>query len=338
VSTTVLEVRDVDINYPIHGGVLRRVVGNVSAVAGASFSVDAGTTLGLVGESGCGKTSLARAIVGLTPISSGKIIVDERDVATRTADRRLLPRHVQMVFQDPYSSLNPRMTVRQIIGRAWQIHPEVVEGPAREATLRELLDRVGLDPDHADRYPHQFSGGQRQRIGIARALALRPRLIVCDEAVSALDVSIRAQIVNLLQDLQAELGIAYLFIAHDLSIVEHLCHRVAVMYLGKVVELGDRDQIFGAPQHPYTQSLLDSVPVTRPWRLSRSTAARIDGDPPSPADPPSGCRFHPRCPRAEQVCTAVEPPLGQHDGVGLTACHFPGPREHVLADQDRSFG
>jgi len=334
-TTKWLEVRDVNIDYPIRGGIFRRVKGHVSAVSGASFDVAPGETLGLVGESGCGKTSLARAIVGLTPTSHGQILVEGQDVSRGgTVDRQIMPRRVQMVFQDPFSSLNPRMTVRQIIGRAWQIHQDVVPPSDREATLADLLARVGLNPDHADRYPHQFSGGQRQRIGIARALALRPHVIVCDEAVSALDVSIRAQIVNLLQDLQVELGIAYLFIAHDLSIVEHLCDRVAVMYLGKIVEIGNRDQIFRSPTHPYTQSLLDSVPVTRPWRVNRSVSL-ANGDPPSPANPPSGCRFHTRCPRARQICADVEPPLAEHDA-RLSACHFAGPRGPVVADTDRS--
>jgi oligopeptide transport system ATP-binding protein len=330
-----LEVRDVDVDYPVRSGIFRRVTGHVSAVSGASFDVAPGETLGLVGESGCGKTSLARAIVGLTPTSRGQILVEGQDVSNSGAiDRKILPRRVQMVFQDPYSSLNPRMTVREIVTRAWQIHPDVIPPSDRETTLADLLARVGLNPDHADRYPHQFSGGQRQRIGIARALALRPHLIVCDEAVSALDVSIRAQIINLLQDLQAELGIAYLFIAHDLSIVEHLCDRVAVMYLGKIVEIGERDQIFRSPTHPYTQSLLDSVPVTRPWRVKRSSSL-VTGDPPSPANPPSGCRFHTRCPRAQQICSDVEPPLAEHEA-RLSACHFAGPRGREAVDTGRS--
>lgn len=330
-----LVVRGVDIDYPVRSGLLRRVTGHVSAVSGANLEVAPGETLGLVGESGCGKTSLARAIVGLNPITRGEISVAGNRVAGRgEVDRKVLPRLVQMVFQDPYSSLNPRMTVRQIIGRAWQIHKDIVPPDAHDERLKELLTRVGLSPNLADRYPHQFSGGQRQRIGIARALALRPSLIVCDEAVSALDVSIRAQIINLLRDLQAEYGIAYLFIAHDLSIVEHLCDRVAVMYLGKIVEIGQRDKIFRSPTHPYTQSLLDSVPVTRPWR-AKPSGARVQGDPPSPSKPPSGCRFHTRCPRAEEICAAVEPPLIEHDG-RLSACHFSGPREPLVDGGRRS--
>jgi oligopeptide transport system ATP-binding protein len=319
-----MDVRDLVIDYPIRGGLLRRVTGQVSAVAGVNLSIDAGETVGLVGESGCGKTSLARSLVGLVRPTAGRILLDGRDIASGGADsRRALHRGVQMVFQDPYASLNPRRTVRQIVTRGWSIHPDLVPAEQRADELARLLRRVGLNPDHADRFPHQFSGGQRQRIGIARALAMRPRLIVCDEAVSALDVSIRAQIINLLQDLQAELGVAYLFIAHDLSIVEHLCHRVAVMYLGKVVESGERSRIFDAPAHPYTRSLLDAVPVTRPW-LGAPAGATVSGDPPSPARPPAGCRFHTRCRRAQDVCSRDEPPLERTDG-RLAACWFPGP-------------
>jgi oligopeptide transport system ATP-binding protein len=333
-SEQLLEISNLGIDYPIRTGLLRRVTGRVSAVDGVNLTIGAGETVGLVGESGCGKTSLARAVVGLLPPTRGEIRLDGHDVAaTDSASRRRLHREVQMVFQDPYSSLNPRRTVRQIVGRAWHIHPDIVPADQREDALAELLRRVGLNPDHADRYPHQFSGGQRQRIGIARALAVRPRLIVCDEAVSALDVSIRAQIINLLQDLQAELGVAYLFIAHDLSIVEHLCKQVAVMYLGKVVEFGDRARIFDNPTHPYTQSLLDSVPVTRPW-LSAPAQATVQGDPPSPANPPSGCRFHTRCPRAQDICSQEEPPLVEQYG-RLTACHFAGPREALPIEEEQ---
>jgi oligopeptide transport system ATP-binding protein len=329
-----LEIRDLGVDYPVRGGVLRRVTGSVSAVAGVSLSVAAGETVGLVGESGCGKTTLARTVVGLQRASRGSVLVDGADVAGRDAEaRRRLRRDVQMIFQDPYSSLNPRRTVRQIIGRAWKIHPGIVPPERRADETAELLRRVGLDPSHADRYPHQFSGGQRQRIGIARALAVRPRLIVCDEAVSALDVSIRAQIVNLLKDLQAELGVAYLFIAHDLSVVRHMCDRVAVMYLGRVVECGDSATIFAAPAHPYTQSLLDAVPVTRPW-LGGPARVSLRGDPPSPADPPGGCRFHTRCPRAEEICGRVEPPLEEEYG-RMSACHFAEPRPAPTVEREQ---
>jgi oligopeptide/dipeptide ABC transporter ATP-binding protein len=330
VTAPLLELRDVRVDYPVRSRLLRRVTGRISAVAGVSLTVVAGETVGLVGESGCGKTSLARAIVGLQQPSRGEILVDGANVAR--GDARRLHRHVQMVFQDPYSSLNPRRTVRQIIGEAWRIHPQLVAPADRPDALADLLRRVGLNPDHAGRYPHQFSGGQRQRIGIARALAVRPRLIVCDEAVSGLDVSVRAQIVNLLQDLQAELGVAYLFIAHDLSVVEHISHRVAVMYLGSVVECGGRAQIFDAPTHPYTQSLLDAAPVVRPWLTGRSPVV-LEGDPPSPAAPPSGCRFHPRCRRAQEVCTTTPPPLTEQYG-RLSACHFAQPRTATTTGQE----
>jgi oligopeptide transport system ATP-binding protein len=314
-TTPLLEVRDLVVDYPVRSGVLRRVTGRVSAVAGVNLTVAPGETVGLVGESGCGKTSLARTVVGLRQPSSGQILLDGHDIGAGNRAR-----DVQMVFQDPHASLNPRRTVRQIVGRGWSIHPDLVPKADRPDALAELLGRVGLNPDHADRYPHEFSGGQRQRIGLARALAMRPKLIVCDEAVSALDVSIRAQIVNLLQDLQADLGISYLFIAHDLSIVEHISHRIAVMYLGTIVETGGRDEIFGAPAHPYTQSLLDAVPVTRPW-LSDAARVTVSGDPPSPANPPGGCRFHTRCPLAQPVCASTSPTLRAFDG-RLVACHF----------------
>nr|WP_306858588.1 ABC transporter ATP-binding protein [Streptosporangium brasiliense] len=290
----------------------------VKAVDGVTFDVRPGETLGLVGESGCGKSTTGRMIVRLLEPTGGTVTFDGRDI-TRLSQRDLRPlrRDIQMIFQDPSASLNPRQTVERI-----------VSGPSRLLDRRgviELLERVGLGAEHADRYPHEFSGGQAQRIGIARALASRPRLIVCDEPVSALDVSIQAQIVNLLTDLQRELGLAYLFIAHDLSVVRHMCDRVAVMYLGRVVEIGPRESVYTDPAHPYTRALLSAVPVPDPEvELTRERIVLL-GDPPSPAAPPPGCSFNPRCASARDLCRSQAPPLGPHGAGGRrVACHFPG--------------
>ena len=291
----------------------------LSAVNDISFSIAPGETLSLVGESGCGKSTAGRMLVGLTAPSSGRILFEGRDIATlSSSERRALHRNVQLIFQDPYGSLNPRMTVGELIAE-----PALLFGLADRhsvaARVSELLDLVGLADRHADRYPHEFSGGQRQRIGIARALAVEPRLIVCDEPVSALDVSVQAQIVNLLRSLQERLGLSYLFISHGLSVVRHLSHRVAVMYLGNIVEIGPKDAIFAHPAHPYTQALLAAAPVARPD--ARRSRAVLAGDMPSPLNPPSGCRFHPRCPFAVALCQREVPALTPGDDGRSVACH-----------------
>jgi oligopeptide/dipeptide ABC transporter ATP-binding protein len=324
-----LAIRDLGVTYPIRSSVLRRVTGHVRAVDGVTLSVQAGETLAVVGESGCGKSSLSRAVVGLTPISAGSIYFEGRDItALPAAARRRLSREIQIVFQDPYASLNPRLTVRQILEEGWLIHPDLVPRARRRDEVARLLELVGLDPSHADRYPHQFSGGQRQRIGIARALAMRPRLIVCDEPVSALDVSIQAQILNLLQDLQREFGLSYLLISHDLSVVRHAADQVAVMYLGSIVESGRCEEVFADPKHPYTRALLSAVPVAFPWRSERAGRMVLGGDLPSPANPPSGCRFRTRCWMAEQRCAEQRPTVvGEHGHEW--ACHFVPVKEEV---------
>jgi oligopeptide transport system ATP-binding protein len=327
-----LSVRDLHTSFPIRSALLQRKIGAVRAVAGVSFDLTAGRTLGLVGESGSGKTTLARTVIGLERPESGTVQFAGRDLLTLSAaELRHTRREIQMVFQDPYASLNPRLTVEQIISEAWQVHPGVVPRDRWPAEVKDLLARVGLNPDHAGRYPHQFSGGQRQRVGIARALALKPRLVICDEAVSALDVSVQAQVLNLLVDLQADLGLTYLFIAHDLSVVRHLCDEVAVMYLGKVVETGTREQIFTAPVHPYTQALLSAVPVTRPWAEPGRREIILEGDIPSPVSPPSGCRFRTRCWKAQPRCAAEEPALVERLDDHAAACHFPELLSEVAA-------
>jgi oligopeptide/dipeptide ABC transporter ATP-binding protein len=324
-----LAVRDLGVRYPIRSSLLRRVIGHVQAVDGVSLKVQAGETVAVVGESGCGKSSLSRAVVGLTPVSAGSIHFEGADITALPAPaRRRLSREIQIVFQDPYASLNPRLTVRQILEEGWLIHPDLVPKAKRRGEVARLLELVGLDPTHADRYPHQFSGGQRQRIGIARALAMKPRLIVCDEPVSALDVSIQAQILNLLQDLQRDFGLSYLLISHDLSVVRHAADRVAVMYLGSIVESGRCADVFADPKHPYTRALLSAVPVAFPWRSERAERMMLGGDLPSPANPPSGCRFRTRCWMAEQRCAEDRPALIGQDGHDW-ACHFVPVKEEV---------
>ena len=304
---------------------IRRTVGQVQAVDGVSFEVLEGGSLGLVGESGCGKSTTGRLVTRLLQPTGGEIRFDGRDIAKISA-RQLKPlrREIQMIFQDPYTSLNPRHTVGAIVGAPLEIHKVV---PKRQVLSRvqELLEIVGLNPEHYNRYPHEFSGGQRQRIGIARALTLQPKLLVADEPVSALDVSIQAQVVNLLQDLQREFKIAFLFIAHDLAIVRHFCPEVAVMYLGKIVEIADRESVYLRAQHPYTQALLSAVPDVKQAELGgRRERIRLTGDVPSPINPPSGCRFRTRCPIAQEICARVEPPLLQVGPRHKVACHFPG--------------
>lgn len=322
----ILEAKDLVKHYPIKAGVFRRTVGHVKALDGVSFELYKGETLGIVGESGCGKSTLGRTLMRLEEPTAGSVTFDGVQMYDqRGSAMRKLRRDIQIVFQDPYTSLNPRMTVGDIIGEPFDIHPDVVPKGGRRARVRELLDLVGLNPEHINRYPHQFSGGQRQRIGIARGVALNPKVIICDEPVSALDVSVQAQVVNLMERLQDELGLAYVFIAHDLSVVRHISDRVGVMYLGKMVELGDEDQIYSRPTHPYTQALLSAVPVPDPTRRNVREQIVLTGDVPSPANPPSGCRFHTRCWKAQEICSVEEPQLiPRPDGKSehASACHF----------------
>jgi oligopeptide transport system ATP-binding protein len=317
-----LEVKNLKVHFPVKHGLFSRVKASVKAVDDVSFAIKPGETLGLVGESGCGKTTLGRAIVKLVEATSGSILFEGENIANLSgAELRRRRRKFQMIFQDPYGSLNPRMTVSQIIGEAIDIHHLADSPTARQKRILDLLKAVGLDPAHAQRYPHEFSGGQRQRIGIARALAVEPKLIVCDEPVSALDVSVQAQIINLLQDLQQQHGIAYLFIAHDLAVVEHISQRVMVMYLGKVVELAEAGAIISAPKHPYTQALISAVPVLDPD--SKRKRIVLAGDVPSPINPPSGCPFHPRCPIMERPrCVEEVPVLREVTPGHWAACHF----------------
>lgn len=317
-----LEVKNLKVHFPVKHGLFSRVKAFVKAVDDVSFAIQPGETLGLVGESGCGKTTLGRAIVKLVEPTAGSILFEGEDIAQLSgSELRARRRKFQMIFQDPYGSLNPRMTVGQIIGEAIDIHQLAESTSARQKRIVELLRAVGLDPTHSQRYPHEFSGGQRQRIGIARALAVEPKLIVCDEPVSALDVSVQAQIINLLQDLQQKMGIAYLFIAHDLAVVEHISQRVMVMYLGKVVELAEAKAIIRTPKHPYTQALISAVPVVDPD--SKRKRIVLPGDVPSPINPPSGCPFHPRCPIAQMPRCQVEiPPLREVTPGHWASCHF----------------
>jgi oligopeptide/dipeptide ABC transporter ATP-binding protein len=304
-------------------GVLGRATSIVQAVDGVSFTLPTGKTLGIVGESGCGKSTLARLVTRLIDSSSGSVILDGVDITTLSGKSlREMRRKLQMIFQDPYSSLNPRHSIGQIIGDPMRIQG-IVTRANEKIEVQELMQRVGLNPEHYNRYPHEFSGGQRQRIGIARALSLRPSVIVADEPVSALDVSIQAQILNLLENLQKDLGLSYVFIAHDLSVVRHIADQVAVMYLGKIVEVGDSATVYSSPAHPYTKALLSAVPVANPSLRNSNKRIRLVGDVPSPIDPPSGCRFRTRCWKATDLCEAVEPPL-QADITGrAVACHFP---------------
>ena len=308
-NAPLLEVRDLRMHFPITEGILmRRQVGVVKAVDGVDFAIRRGETMGLVGESGCGKTTTGRCILRLQQPSSGEILYDGVDVTQLDrADLMALRRRIQVIFQDPYSSLNPRMKVGDIIGEPMRVHGIQLDAARRDARVRELLSVCGLDPNFADRYPHEMSGGQRQRVGIARALALDPEFIVCDEAVSALDVSIQAQVVNLLEDLREQFGLTYLFIAHDLSVVRHLCQRVAVMYLGRIVELAESDELFDSPLHPYTQALLAAVPAPDPNVEATREFRPARGEVPSPINPPSGCVFHPRCPMAVEGCSRARP-------------------------------
>nr|MDT0661168.1 dipeptide ABC transporter ATP-binding protein [Micromonospora sp. DSM 115978] len=333
-SEYVLETRDLVKHFPLTRGILfKKQIGAVRAVDGISLQLRRGETLGVVGESGCGKSTLAKLLVGLEKPTSGSIVVRGQDIARSSgAEMRRSRRNIQLVMQDPYTSLNPRMTVGDIVGEPFDVHPDVAPPGERRRRVQELIELVGLNPDHINRYPHQFSGGQRQRIGIARALALKPEIILCDEPVSALDVSIQAQVVNLLEQLQDELGLSYIFIAHDLSVVRHIADRVAVMYLGKVVEIGTEDEIYERPTHPYTQALLSAVPVPDPTLRGLRDQIVLEGDVPSPADPPSGCRFRTRCWKAQDICAAQEPALVVRDNSGHpSACHFAEVRDVVHA-------
>jgi peptide/nickel transport system ATP-binding protein/oligopeptide transport system ATP-binding protein len=317
-----LNVRDLSVEFPIKSTILRRNLGSVKAVAGISFDLHAGETLGLVGESGCGKSTTGLAVLRLIENSGGSIIFRGHDLSEmKNSELRQFRREIQIVLQDPQSSLDPRLTVRSIIAEPIRVHG-LAEGQALRDRVDELLELVGLRPAHGTRFPHEFSGGQRQRIGIARALALGPQLLVLDEPVSALDVSIQAQIVNLLERLQNELNLAYLFIAHDLSVVNHISDRIAVMYLGKIVETGTRDALKASPRHPYTKALLSAVPVPNPTQRGLGQRIVLKGDVPSPSDPPSGCRFRTRCWKAQDVCAEVEPIL-EGDPDHAFACHFP---------------
>jgi oligopeptide transport system ATP-binding protein len=321
---SLLEVRDLVKHFPIKSGILiDRQIGAVRAVDGVSFTVAEGETLGLVGESGCGKSTLCRTVLRLLEPTSGSVRFEGTEISG-LGHRGMQPlrREMQMIFQDPFASLNPRKRVGQIVGDPLRLHG-VASGTELQRQVQELLERVGLSSEHYNRYPHEFSGGQRQRIGIARALALRPKLVVADEPVSALDVSIQAQIINLLEDLQDEFKLTYIFVAHDLGVIRHVSDRIAVMYLGKIVEIGPADEVYSKPIHPYTLSLLSALPIPDPRANAEREPMVLEGDVPSPANPPAACRFHTRCPYATEICSEVEPPLIDHGRGHWAACHHP---------------
>ncbi len=322
-SNVIMSVRDLEMHFPINQGIIfQKQVGAVRAVDGISFDVRKGETLGLVGESGCGKSTTGRTILFLNRATGGKIFFNGKDITDiKGQELKMVRRNMTMIFQDPYASLNPRLTVQNIIAEPMTIH-KIGTPKDRQERVQELLELVGLSRHYGSRYPHEFSGGQRQRVGIARALAASPSFIVADEPVSALDVSIQAQVVNLMEDLQSRLNLTYLFVAHDLSVVRHISDRVAVMYLGKIVELADRDEIYAAPAHPYTRALLSAVPIPDPKAEKRRKRIILTGDVPSPINPPPACRFHTRCPLAQQICREQEPAFRDIGGGHLAACHF----------------
>ena len=332
-----VQVRDLVKHFPLTRGiVMQRRIGAVRAVDGVSFDVHRGETLGLVGETGCGKSTTAKLIMRLLDPTAGEVRFDGRDITRlRGARLKALRREMQIVFQDPYSSLNPRKTVGSIIAEPYAIHSLKRSKGERKRAVQALMETVGLNPEHYNRYPHEFSGGQRQRIGVARALALKPKLLIADEPVSALDVSIQAQVLNLLSEMQRRFGLTLVFIAHDLSVVRHMCDRVAVMYLGKIVEIGPAEAIYDFPRHPYTGALLSAVPVADPT-ASRRPRPLLSGDLPSPANPPEACRFHTRCPKAQERCALEEPPLEDKGRGARAACHFPLTREELAAIGVRS--
>ena len=332
-AETVLEVEDLVKHFPISQGVVfQRQIGAVKAVDGVSFQLRRGETLGIVGESGCGKSTLAKLLMRLEEPDAGSVKFRGQDfLSVRGEELRRLRRKIQIIFQDPYTSLNPRMSVGDIVAEPFKLHPDAKPVQGIRNRVKELLEVVGLNPDHINRYPHQFSGGQRQRIGIARGLALNPDVIICDEPVSALDVSVQAQVMNLLDDLQKKFGLSYIFIAHDLSVVRHISDRVGVMYLGKLAELGREEEIYSGPAHPYTQALLSAVPVPDPTLRGKRDQIVLKGDPPNPADPPSGCRFRTRCWKATELCEVEEPQLIQRPGVSQqAACHYADTNEDVV--------
>ncbi len=322
-SQPLVQVKDLKKHFPITSGIIiQRQVGAVRAVDGISFEIKRGETLGLVGESGCGKTTAGRTLLGLYEATGGQVLIDGHDIHTANKDELMaIRRKAQMIFQDPFASLNPRWTVNSIVSEPLRVHKLLKNEKDRTERVRELLEVVGLNGRYLNRFPHEFSGGQRQRIGIARALASEPLFIVCDEPISALDVSIQAQVVNLLEDLQGELGLTYLFIAHDLSMVRHICDRVAVMYLGVMAELADRDELYDNPLHPYTQALLSAVPIPDPHKDRARRRIILEGDVPSPINPPSGCRFHPRCPIAKPYCAERVPEWREVQPDHWVACH-----------------
>ncbi|MGY2849069.1 oligopeptide transport system ATP-binding protein [Bradyrhizobium sp. USDA 4509] len=321
-SDIILDVQDLKIHFPIRGGFFERQIGTVKAVDGVSFRVHEGETLGLVGESGCGKSTTGLAVLRMLPITSGKIIFEDVDITHHTQSQmRPIRRHIQMVYQDPFGSLDPRMTIADIIGEPLEIHKLHGNKRERRERVMELMEMVGLRHEMIDRYPHQFSGGQRQRVSIARALAVEPRLLICDEPVSALDVSIQAQVVNLFQELQEKLGISSVFIAHDLAVVRHVSQRIAVMYLGTIVEISSRDELYANPKHPYTKALMAAIPVANPVIEAGRTHHIITGEVPSAQRPPPGCRFHPRCPLAMPICKEEVPQL-RSEGSSIVACHL----------------